>query len=225
MGFVHHLALEGVASAFLLHDVDVERLHEQAHFTTCLECMVVLHQQLIAFLRLHPHLEVHTLEDTAGHRTCQLSRIRGVEDIDVFRTDNHIHRRIGTEALIDTVERTSGKAHLLVLNHRTVEDVTFTDKVGHEGIGRFIINIHRSTNLLNLALAHHHDGITQRKRLFLVMRYIHEGDAQLLVHFLQFHLHVLAHLQVERSQRFVQQQHFRLIHDGTRNSHTLLLST
>ena len=45
------------------------------------------------------------------------------------------------------------------------------------------------------------------------------------MHFFELHLHILTHFQIERCQRFIQQQHFRLIHDGAGNSYTLLLTT
>ena len=57
------------------------------------------------------------------------------------------------------------------------------------------------------------------------MSYVYKCNAQRFMHFFQFHLHILAHFEVERSQRFVEQQHFRLIDNGTGNSDTLLLAT
>ena len=56
------------------------------------------------------------------------------------------------------------------------------------------------------------------------MCHIDEGDAELLVHFLELYLHVLAHLQVKSCKRLVQKKHLRLVHDGTCNGHTLLLT-
>ena len=43
--------------------------------------------------------------------------------------------------------------------------------------------------------------------------------------FLQLNLHVVPHLQVESAKRFVQQQHFGLVDDGSRDGDTLLLAT
>ena len=45
------------------------------------------------------------------------------------------------------------------------------------------------------------------------------------MHFLQLDLHILAHLQVEGRQRFVEQQHARLVDQGAGDGHTLLLAT
>ena len=53
---------------------------------------------------------------------------------------------------------------------------------------------------------------------------IHEGDAQFAVHIHQFKLHILAHLEVERAERFVEEQHFGLVDEGARYRHALLLS-
>ena len=45
-----------------------------------------------------------------------------------------------------------------------------------------------------------------------------------LLHLLQLHLHIFTHFEIERSQRFVEQQNFRLIDNGTGNGNTLLLT-
>ena len=57
------------------------------------------------------------------------------------------------------------------------------------------------------------------------MGYVDEGDSEFTVHLLEFHLHILAHLQVQSRQRFVEQEHLRLVHDSPRDSHPLLLTS
>ena len=117
------------------------------------------------------------------------------------------------------------ETYAAILHHRSVQDVALSNKVGYKRVDRFIIDICRCTNLLNLTLAHYYDGITQCQCLFLIVCHINKGNSQTAVHFLQLHLHILTHLQVQCSQRFIQQQHFRLIHNGTGNCYTLLLSS
>ena len=92
-----------------------------------------------------------------------------------------------------------------IVNHSTVQNITFANKIGYERVGRLIIYIYRSSYLLNASFAHHHYSITQRKSLFLVVSYIHKRNAKTLMHLLQLHLHILTHLQVERRQRLVKQ--------------------
>ena len=117
------------------------------------------------------------------------------------------------------------KLNLLVLYHRAVQDVTLADKVCNKGVCRLVVDIDRGANLLNFTLTHNHDCIAQSESLLLVVRYIYKGDTERLVHLLQLHLHILAHLQVERSQRLIEQKHLRLIYDGTSDGNTLLLTS
>ena len=51
-----------------------------------------------------------------------------------------------------------------------------------------------------------------------------KGDAQALAQALQFHLHLLAELLVERAQRLVQKEHCRLEHESPRQRHALPLT-
>ena len=60
--------------------------------------------------------------------------------------------------------------------------------------------------------------------LGLVVRDVHGGDRQLLLDLPQLELHGLAHLEVERSQRLVHQQHLRRECDGAGQRDPLLLT-
>ena len=53
---------------------------------------------------------------------------------------------------------------------------------------------------------------------------IDKGDTKLLVHILEFHLHIMAHLEVESCERFVKQEYLRLVDDSTSDGYTLLLT-
>ena len=61
-----------------------------------------------------------------------------------------------------------------------------------------------------------HDAIGQGQGLSLVMRDVDERAADLAVQPAELRLHLEADLQVERRQRFVQQQHLRAVHDRAR---------
>ena len=168
---------------------------------------------------------MYPLEDARLHHTAKLCRIGHGENIQVFRTDYYIDRSIFAKTLIHTLKLPSAETYQTIAHHRTVQDIAFTDKIGNERIDRLIVDIGRRTDLLNLSFAHDHNGIAQRQSLLLIVRNINKGDAQTAVHFLQFHLHILTHFQIECCQRFVEQQHFRLVYNGTGDGHTLLLST
>ena len=56
------------------------------------------------------------------------------------------------------------------------------------------------------------------------MGHVQEGDAQTLLHVFQLQLHLLAQLQVQGAQGFVQQEHLRLVDQRPGDGHPLLLS-
>jgi hypothetical protein len=87
-----------------------------------------------------------------------------------------------------------------------------------------IVELLRRADLHDLAGAHHADPVAQRQRLLLVVGHQDEGDAELALKVLQLDLHLLAQLAVERGQRLVEQQELRLVHDGSRQRHPLLLA-
>ena len=53
---------------------------------------------------------------------------------------------------------------------------------------------------------------------------IDKGDPELVVHILEFKLHLFAHLQVQRSQRLIQKEDLRLVDQGACDRDPLLLS-
>ena len=110
------------------------------------------------------------------------------------------------------------------MHHDAVQDVAFAYEVGHKGVDRFVVDVYRGACLLYLTLAHDDNRVAQRERFFLVVGDVYESDAQLLMHLFQFHLHVLAHFQVEGGKRLVEEQHFGFVDDGAGYGHTLLLS-
>jgi len=57
------------------------------------------------------------------------------------------------------------------------------------------------------------------------MRHIKESDPHLLLEVLQLDLHLFAQLEIERAERFIQEQHARLVDQRPRQSDPLLLPT
>ncbi|MDH4988333.1 hypothetical protein QEZ47_23035 [Aminobacter anthyllidis] len=62
------------------------------------------------------------------------------------------------------------------------------------------------------------------QRLFLVVGHEHEGLAGLFLDRLELDLHLLAQLGVERRQRLVEQQHFRVWSKCAHQRHALALA-
>ena len=54
---------------------------------------------------------------------------------------------------------------------------------------------------------------------------VQKGDAQFLLHALQFQLHLLTQLQIQRAQGLVQQEHLRLVDQRAGDGDALLLAT
>ena len=82
----------------------------------------------------------------------------------------------------------------------------------------------RSADLLNLARRHHGDAVGHGQRLFLVVGDEHERDAGFFLELLELHPHGLAQLEIERRQRFVEQEDLRARRHGAAERHALLLS-
>ena len=230
-----------------LHDLDIFRPNQHTYFRAGQVLVIVLNQELIVIRCQHTHLVVYALEDTTLHLAVPFREfplrhaifyvilfihshltallIFLAPNINIFRSDNNIHRIILTETGIDTIELLSAERNTFVTNHRTAQNITLADKVRHKAVLRLIVDIRRCTDLLDLTFAHHHHTVTQRQRLFLIVRHVDKRDTQFLVQLFQLDLHVVAHLQIQRTQRLVEQQHLGLVHNSARDSYTLLLTT
>src|SRR6185436_13114278 len=68
-------------------------------------------------------------------------------------------------------------------------------------------------------------AIAHRQRLALVVRDIDEGDADLALKRLQFHLHLFAKLEVKRPERLVEEEDLGLDHKRAGERHALALAT
>ena len=77
---------------------------------------------------------------------------------------------------------------------------------------------------MDLSLGHDHHRVGHGQGLLLVVGDKDEGDARLLLDLFQFHLHVLAQLQVQGPQGLVQQQDLGAGHQGPGDGHPLLLA-
>ena len=92
-----------------------------------------------------------------------------------------------------------------------LEQVDGADEAGDERGGGGVVDGIRRGYLLDLALIEDADAVAHGERLLLVVGDEDEGDAELALQGFQFELHLLAQLEVERPERFVQQQDARLV--------------
>ena len=172
---------------------------------------------------VHDGLIMHTHEGDGGHGTLQHAGFR-LHDIHILRADDHVHRLVGSKAGIQAVKDLTAEFNLVICQHHAVHNVALADEVSDEGVHRLVVNILRGTDLLNLAFAHDHDGVGHTQGFLLIVGDKDEGDSRGFLDFFQFLLHILAQLQIESTQRLVQQQNLRLVDQRPGNGHTLLLT-
>ena len=79
-------------------------------------------------------------------------------------------------------------------------------KAGDKRRLRFVVERLWRAELLETPGVHHRHLVGKHQRLGLVVRDVDEGGAERRLQLLQLDLHVLAQFQVERAQRFVEQQ-------------------
>ena len=79
-----------------------------------------------------------------------------------------------------------------VLEHNAVDNVGVTDKAGDKGIFRFVVNILRGADLLDLTAGHNNDGIRHGQGFLLIVGDVDEGDVHFTLQALQLQLHLLA---------------------------------
>ena len=105
-----------------------------------------------------------------------------------------------------------------------VDKIGAADKVGHETVGRRVIDVGRRAHLHQLAILHHRDAVGHRQRLVLIVRDEHGGDAGALLDGADFDAQRLAQLGVQVGQRFIEQQHLRRGDQRARQRDALLLA-
>ena len=87
-----------------------------------------------------------------------------------------------------------------------------------------IIQMLRSIDLLDEAVLHNDDTGTHGHSLGLVVRYIDEGGAELLIQLVDLGSHVSAELSIQVGERLVKQEDLRITDDSTAQRDTLSLT-
>ena len=105
-----------------------------------------------------------------------------------------------------------------------LDDVRRADEPGDEPGRGALVDVFGIADLFDLALRHHRDAVAHHERLFLVVRDVDERDADLALDAHELELHLLAELEVERAERFVEQEHGRLVDQRAGERDPLLLA-
>jgi hypothetical protein len=105
------------------------------------------------------------------------------------------------------------------------EKVRGADEASHERRARALVHLRRRADLLDAAAVDDRDPVAHGQRLLLVVRHEDEGDADRGLDRLELDLHLLAQLQIERAEGFVQEQHPRTVHQRPGERHALPLTT
>ena len=171
----------------------------------------------------HHQLIMHALEDGALDLAAH-DAVLGLHDLEILGTDQHVHFFARLEAVVLAVEVAVIEADLRLCLHEAGHDVALADEARHIGVCRFVVDLQRGTDLLDLARVHDHDLVAHGQGFFLVVGDEDKGNADLLLDALELALHFLAQLQVQRAEGFVQQQYVRLVHQRAGDGHTLLLA-
>ena len=108
--------------------------------------------------------------------------------------------------------------------HAAGDAVVRTDEAGHEGRLWPVVQILGRAKLLKAAVTHHADAIGQHQCFGLVVGDINEGRAERRLQLLELDFHMLAKLQIEGAQGFIEQQQRRLENQAARDGHPLALS-
>ena len=114
--------------------------------------------------------------------------------------------------------------HALVADDLRLDQVRDAEEVRHERRARPLVEVGRGAGLLDLAAVHDRDRVGHAHGLFLIVRHVHEGDADVLLDALELDLELFAQPQVQRAERFVEQQGARPVHERARQRDALLLA-
>ena len=106
-----------------------------------------------------------------------------------------------------------------------VDEVRLADEIGDEARSRPSVDLLGCPNLLDAPFIHNRDAIGHRHRLPLIVGNEDERGADLPLNLRELDLEPLSQLEVQRAQRFVQQQDGRTVDQGASDRHALLLAT
>ena len=87
-----------------------------------------------------------------------------------------------------------------------------------------VVDLGRRADLVDVAGVHDRDAVAHRQRFLLVVGHVDERDPDLALDALELELHRMTQFEVERAERFVEQQRARIVHQRAGQCDTLLLA-
>jgi len=117
-----------------------------------------------------------------------------------------------------------GDAHPSLTRLVDFQHIDLTHELGDELVLRLIINLVGRADLHQTALAHYADAVAHHHRLFQAVGDVDEGLAGYPVDVLQLLFQRLAQPEIERRQRLVEEQYFRVEGQGAGQRHALPLA-
>ena len=187
---------------FCFHDVDIVRTHRNTDAGTGNRFLCGVDDELCAIVCQNARIIVNAHEDNGMDGSAEHA-FRFGNDIDVFRTDNDFDGFVIAETSVETFKFASAEVCAVVAFHSAVEDVAFADEVRNEAVFRFVVDIFGCADLLDHALIDNGDRIGHGHGFFLIVRDVDKGDAELLLHSLEFELHIFSEFEVKCAKRFI----------------------
>ena len=148
-----------------------------------------------------------------------------------FRThhDGRLSARLDRGVAGTGLQRGAQDVHLDVIaigtsGLATLPEIGLPDESGDEHRRGPVVDFGRCADLLDVPRVHHRDPIAHRQRFLLVVGHVDEGDPDLALDSLEFELHDVAQLEVQRSERLVEQQSAGVVDQGAGQRNPLLLT-
>ncbi|CCJ92506.1 hypothetical protein BN131_179 [Cronobacter malonaticus 681] len=110
-----------------------------------------------------------------------------------------------------------------VTHHGFTQHVRGADKTRNKRRARAHVEFARRVYLLDAPVVKHRHPVGHRQRFALIVRNEHKRNAERALQVFQLHLHLLAQFEIERAERFVKQQHARLVDQRPGDSDALAL--
>ena len=151
-------------------------------------------------------------------------RLPGRHERDLLRPHADAHLAGGLLAGRDVELRAVVGLDVFGVDDLRVDQVRDPEEVGDERGPGALVEVGGRARLLDLAAVHDRDRVGHAHGLLLVVRHVHERDADLLLDPLELDLQLLAQAQVERAERLVEEQRTRAVDERAGERDALLLT-
>ena len=186
------------------------------------------------FLTIHEMDKIRRIqaqEYSVIHHCLNALTIIGRINDHFFRANGRNHIAIKDFFLADRIHghfKTSFQLqiwHTIPHSQMSLHHIRAADKVRHKLVGRTLIQNLRRPNLLNIPMVHDGNPITDRHRLFLIMRHIDRRNADAVLNLLDDRAHLNAQFRIEIGKRLIHQQNIGRNGKCPGQGNALLLTT